>query len=257
MVKVFIAPGKPPPSFEDRCSSIDQYLQNGKFMKHVFVPSSGPEDWRDLLVNPEIQWQCGKSAKTLAYCWENGEGFPPEVEAILKQSDALNRIELLLAIPEWVVKLPSRGRQSQNDVWALAKIPKGFVSIAVEGKVDESFDKTLRKWKRNASQGKLKRLKYLLSCLDLNAEPPGHVHYQLIHRAASAVIMAERFGAKAAVMLVHSFSTTDQRFEDYCEFSSHCFGISPQIEVLEMVRVKGKLPLYIGWVRGCKRFLSS
>ncbi len=252
MSRIFIISDRPPASFEDRCSSIEIYLRTGKIMKDVFVPSSGPEDWRALLADPDGHWVCGKSARTLAYCWEDCEGFPPEVEVILRQSDALNRIELLFAFPEWVVKLPSRGRQSQNDIWALAKIPSGFVSIAVEGKVNESFDKTLRQWKTNASCGKLKRLKYLMSCLGLNAEPPGHVRYQLIHRAASAVIMAERFGAKAAVMLVHSFSPTEQGFHDFCEFSSHCFGIKAKRGGLETVRVKNNLPLHIGWVRGRK-----
>ena len=250
MTRVFIASDRSSVRFEDRCSSIEIYLRTGKIKKDAFVPSSGPEDWRALLANPEKQWQCGKSARTLAYCWENCEGFPPEVEVILRQSDVLNRIELLVAFPEWVVQLPSSGRQSQNDIWALAKIPNGFVSIAVEGKVDESFDKTLRQWKRKASPGKLKRLEYLKSCLGLNAEPPGHVRYQLIHRAASAVIMAERFGAKAAVMLVHSFSPTAQGFDDFREFCSQCFGINAKSGGLETVRVRNNLPLHIGWVRG-------
>lgn len=252
MTKIFITSGESSASFEERCSFIEMYLRKGKFMQDVFVPSSGPEDWRDLLASPEKHWQCGKSAKALAYCWENCEGFPLEVEMILKQSNAFDRIELLLAFPEWVVKLPGRGRQSYNDIWALAKVPNGLVSIAVEGKVDEPFDKTLGQWKKNASQGKLKRLKYLISCLGLNAEPPSHVRYQLLHRTASAAIMAERFGASAAVMLVQSFSPTDKGFDDFCEFSSHCFGIKVKTGSLEIVRIKGGLALHIGWVRGIR-----
>ena len=252
MTKVFITSDRSSASFEERCSSIEMYLRKGKVNQDVFVPSTGPEDWRPLLASPEKHWQCGKSAKELAYCWENCEGFPSEVEMILKQSDAFDRVELLMAFPEWVVKLPSSGRQSQNDIWALAKTPNGLVSIAVEGKVNESFDVTLGQWKKDASQGKLKRLKYLMSCLGLNAEPPSHVRYQLIHRTASAVIMAERFGAKAAVMLVQSFSQTEKGFDDYCEFASHCFGITVKTDGLEMVQVRHGLALHIGWVRGIK-----
>ena len=252
MTKIFITFDRSSASFEERCSSIEMYLLKGKVKQDVFAPSMGPEDWRALLTSPKKHWKCGKSAKELAYCWENCEEFPPEVEMILKQSDAFDRVELLMAFPEWVVKLPSSGRQSQNDIWALAKTPNGLVSIAVEGKVNESFDVTLGQWKKDASQGKLKRLKYLMSCLGLNAEPPSHVRYQLIHRTASAVIMAERFGANAAVMLVQSFSPTDKRFDDFCEFGSHCFGIKVKTGSLEMVQVRHGLALHIGWVRGIK-----
>lgn len=118
--------------------------------------------------------------------------------------------------------------------------------------MSESFDKTLGQWKKNASSGKLKRLKYLMSCLELNAEPPSHIRYQLIHRTASAVIMAKRFRAKAAVMLVQSFSPTDKGFDDFCEFSSQCFGIKVKTGDLEMVQGRNGLALHIGWVRGVK-----
>ena len=226
-------------------------------MKDVFVPSAEPCDWKPLLPKPDEQWQCGFSAKTLAHCWEDCEGFPPEVDAILRQSDALHDIEPLLVFPEWTVKLPSRGRTSQNDVWVLAKIPDGLVSITIEGKVDEPFDNILEKWKANASSGKLKRLAYLVSSLDLKSEPPGHIYYQLMHRAASAVIMAEKIGAKAAVMLIHSFSPTEKWFKEYCEFS-YLFGIDAEIGILGAGRrARNELPLYLGWVRGSKRYLSS
>ena len=77
-----------------------------------------------------------------------------------------------------------------------------------------------------------------------------------MHRAASAVIEAERFGACAAVMLIHSFSETDQGFEDFSEFC-RLFGIEAEIGVLGATRARNGLPLYLGWVRGDKRYLSS
>jgi predicted lysophospholipase L1 biosynthesis ABC-type transport system permease subunit len=50
------------------------------------------------------------------------------------------------------------------------------------------------------------RLQFLLSTLGLTENPPGSVRYQLLHRAASAVITGEQFRAAAAVVLVHSTS---------------------------------------------------
>jgi hypothetical protein len=46
------------------------------------------------------------------------------------------------------------------------------------------------------------------------------VRYQLLHRTASAVIEAERFGARHAVMLVHSFTEENLWFDDFAEFAS-------------------------------------
>ena len=224
-------------------------------MKRVFVPSAGPDDWKALLADSEKHWARERSARTLAHCWEDCEGFPPEISAILRQSDALREIKPLLIFPEWKVQLPGGKRASQNDVWVLAKIPNGLVSIAIEGKVDEPFGQILEKWKADESPGKQERLEYLVSCLGLDSEPPGHIYYQLMHRAASAVIEAEQFGARAAVMLIHTFSQTDKWFTEYREFS-RLFGIEAEIGVLGTTRARNKLPLYLGWVHGNERYLS-
>ncbi len=87
-------------------------------------------------------------------------------------------------------------------------------------------------------------------------EPPGHIYYQLIHRTASAVIAAERFGAKFAVMLIHTFSPTDQWFGEYCEFA-HLFGIEAKVGVLGTTQAKNGIPLYIGWAHDDERYLAS
>ena len=225
-------------------------------MSRILVPSAGPGDWKCLLAKPEEQWARGKSARTLAHCWEDGDGFPPEIAKLFTQSDALRELESLLIFPEWKVPLPGGRAASQNDVWVLAKAGDGLVSIAIEGKVEESFGQTLGNWKVNASSGKQERLQYLISCLGLSSEPPDGIYYQLMHRTASAVIEAERFGAKAAVMLVHSFSQEDSWFHEYCEFG-RLLGIEAEVGVLGTTRVRNDLPLHLGWVRGDGRYLSS
>lgn len=224
----------------------------------ILVPSAGPGDWKCLLANSEKHWARGKSARTLAHCWEDCEGLPAEVCTVFKQTEALQDIEPLLALPEWKVRLPGSGKTSQADLWVLAKTrtPHGLVSIAVEGKVDETFGPTLERWRAGASDGKQKRFEYLLSCLGLESDPPGQIRYQLMHRAASAVIEAERFGAVAAVMLVHSFSRTNKWFGEYREFC-RLFEIEAEIGVLGTTQARDELPLHFGWVRGDERYLSS
>ena len=226
-------------------------------MPDILVPSAGPGDWKGLLAKPEQQWARGKSARTLAHCWEDCGGFPAEITTILRHP-TLREIKPLLIFPEWKVPLPGGRSPSQNDVWVLAKAEDGLVSIAIEGKVDEPFGQTLGKWKEKASPGKKDRLEYLISCLGLNAEPPDTIHYQLMHRTASAVIEAERFDAKAAVMLVHSFSQKNAGFREYRNFGRLLGIAEAEAGVLGTTRGgRNNLPLYLGWVCGDKRYLLS
>src|SRR4030042_2380412 len=187
-------------------------------MSRILVPPSGPGDWRSLLAEPDKHWARGYSARTLAHCWEEAEGFPVEIRRVLSQHPTLALAEPLLIFPEWKVVLPGGSRPSQNDIWVLAKSQNGLVSIAVEGKVEEPFDKTLGEWKAGASMGKEVRLTYLLEILGLREPIPDSVRYQLLHRTASAIIEAECFGAQYAVMLIHSFSHNNQWFNDFAAF---------------------------------------
>lgn len=224
-------------------------------MANIYVPSSGPGDWRCLLADPEKHWARGYSARTLAHCWEDGDGFPAEIRQVLAQFPALAGAKPLLIFPEWKVSLPGGSRPSQNDVWILAKGDAGLISIAVEGKVEESFDKVLGDWMVGASSGKEIRLAYLTASLGLVAPIPNTIRYQLLHRAASAVIEAERFGAHHAVMLVHTFSKENLWFDDFAAFAA-LFGVKAELNRLFITTARGGLPLYIGWVHGDERYLN-
>jgi len=225
-------------------------------MKKIFIPSSGPEDWKALLADPEKHWARGFSARSLAHSWEDTDGFPSEIITVLKQSPGLEGIEPLLIFPEWKVPLPGGGTASQNDVWVLAKCNSGLVSIAIEGKVEESFGKVVGEWKAGASKGKLIRLSYLAEVLGLTVPIPDNVYYQLLHRAASAVIEAERFGATQAVMLIHSFSPTNRWLEAFKAFVV-LFKTSVEIGTLATVKARNALPLHLAWVHGDERFLNA
>jgi hypothetical protein len=223
-------------------------------MSRVFVPSAGPGSWQALLADPIKHWATGYSARTLAHAWEDQDGFPPEIVAILQQRAALANAEPLLIFPEWKVPLPGGARPSQNDVWVLAKSPAGIISIAVEGKVNEPFDKTIGEWKLDISPGKEERLQFLSAVLGLASPIPDSIRYQLLHRAASAVIEAERFNASHAVMLVHSFSPNNQWLEDFMAFTA-LYGLSAQVGRLVSTQARYSLPLHFGWVQGHERFL--
>lgn len=225
-------------------------------MSRIFVPSSGPGDWRALLADPEKHWARKFSARTLAHCWEDADAFPPEIDRTLGQRPALTGAEPLFIFPEWKVPLPGGSRPSQNDVWVLAKAGTDLISIAIEGKVDESFDKPISDWLSDPSPGKEARLKFLTEKLGLSARIPGTIRYQLLHRAVSPIIEAERLGAKQAVMLVHSFSPSNMWFDDFAAFAS-LFGLEAGVDRLVSTTTPSGMPLHLGWVHGDERFLNA
>ena len=156
------------------------------------------------MAEPEKHWKTGNSAKALAYCWEAAGDVPDEVQRVLAFAPDREDFQALLCIPEHQVPLPGGGRPSQNDAWVLGRTPRGLVSMAVEGKVSESFGPTIGEWSENPSPGKQRRLEFLCQELEIPFPPDGALRYQLFHRTASAIIEAKNYGAPDAVMLVHT-----------------------------------------------------
>jgi hypothetical protein len=225
-------------------------------MTRIFVPTTGAEDWKQLLADPEKQWRTGYSAKSLAYCWEDAGGFPPEVYRLFLDSEisSFQDIELVLAFPEYQVSLPGGRRPSQNDIFVLAKAQGQLIAITAEGKASEPFGPTLEEWQTIKSKGRSQRLRYLQEQLGLTRELPSHIRYQLLHRTVSALIEAERFNAPSAVMLVHSFSQNDEWFEDFLAFLE-LFDVSADPNRLVFVKEIGDVHLYCGWARGDVEYL--
>jgi hypothetical protein len=218
-------------------------------MTSFYLPSSGPDTWQWLLARPALHWKHGASAMSVAYSWENANGWPPRVSAALATDLDLRELELLLAIPEHQVPLPGGGTASQTDLFVLARSPSDLVAIAVEGKVNEPFgDQTVSEWRLEGSPGKVKRLEYLFDILGLSDdERIGSIRYQLLHRTASAVIEARRFGARHAVMLVHSFSEADLWLKEFQAFAE-LFGATVEKHTVSPVKDLDGVRLHIGWV---------
>jgi Domain of unknown function (DUF6946) len=225
-------------------------------MTRIMIPSTGPDAWKALLADPEKQWKTGFSARTLAHCWEAADGFPPCVKKVLNQTEAFEGISMLLGLPEHKVPLASRRAASQNDLWVLAGCASGLVSIAVEGKVSESFGPTIGEWDWKSSPGKEKRLKLLCQLLDLDFPPDDALRYQLFHRTVSAIITAQLFDAEDAIMLVHSFSPTHKRFNDYQAFAA-ALGATAKRNQLVNLGERSEVQLWLGWVCGEAKWLEA
>ena len=223
-------------------------------MTTIYVPSAGPDSWRQFLAQPERQWATGYSARTLAHSWEAADGLPEEVRRALET--VVRAPGLLLALPEHKTPLPGGRRESQSDVFALIRSEEHLIAATVEGKVDEPFGPTVAEWLQDASPGKRVRLEAVCGLLGLSPDLDGGVRYQLLHRTASAMIEAERFAAGAAAMVVHSFSPDARWFADYARFTA-LFEAEAVIGSAVEVRTPAGKPLYLAWAMGDQRFRSA
>ena len=223
-------------------------------MPFIYLPAEKPEDWKRFLAD-EGHWKTGYSARTLAYSWQEGDGFPSEVEKVL--TPAFPDIKVLLALPEHKVPLAGGRRASQNDLWVLARSEGHNVSIAVEGKVLEPFGPTVEDWQKDESAGKVERLAYLLDLLGISAPIDGSIRYQLLHRTASAIIEAKRFGAPHAVMLVHSFGGQSEWFEDMQAFAQLLDITGLTKDRLVFAGLRSGISLSLAWVSGNPLYLSK
>ena len=267
----------------------------GKF----FVRSketTGPEDWKEGLADPDKHWKWGKSAKALAYCWEEAGAFPPEVQRVFEKSGfrqlkGLRFVEGLVehttSVPgrgrasqtdilvqgigqagavavgveglvEHTTSVPGRGRASQTDILVQGIGQAGAVAVGVEGKVDENFDEVVSIWLGpRPSTNRQTRLAGLCHMLGVPGSLVGHIRYQLIHRTAAVLIEANNMGASVAVMLVHSFNQVD-RNEHFDDYRRFVKLLGKNSSRNSVVHAgkKNGIDLYLAWVRGDKRFLA-
>jgi hypothetical protein len=190
-------------------------------MNRIYLPTTGSHEWQWLLARPGLHWKHGAWAMALADAWEHADGWPKAVAESLATDRYLSDLARLLAVPEHEVPLNGGSTASQTDLFVLAHGPDGLVAIAVEGKAKEPFgDQTVSEWRATQTNGRRDRLAQILELLELDDdERLSPIRYQLLHRTASAVIEARRFGARHAVMLVHSFPDGEDWFEDFAAFA--------------------------------------
>jgi len=187
-----------------------------------------------------------------ALAWEGSSGLPAEIASLFTNAEDafLRDCQLAIAIPEYKVMLAGGSPESQNDVFCLLSSESGLVSMMVESKVAEDFDVTIGAWKKRTSPAGVKaRLDQIQTKIGLTGDIPEHIRYQLLHRTASAVIEAERFHARHAAMVVHSFATNqnNDHFDDYENFLN-LYGVAATRNKLTLLLQTGVHRLYTAWV---------
>lgn len=230
----------------------------GGLLKRVFVPTQCGTDWQRLLAKPKLHWKKGRSAMTAAASWEHANNqFPPEIAHLLDLSgdEDILGLKMLGAFPEWQVPLEGGETGSHTDVMALARNDRGLCVVAVEAKVDEDFGPLVEdKRVVGQSAGQRDRLAFLQRLLCL-PELDGGIRYQLVHRVASAILMARDFHAHVAVMIVQSFGAKASLGDDFDAFC-RTMGAETLNGGMRVVPSFTRPRLFLGWTDGDKRFLE-
>jgi hypothetical protein len=216
------------------------------------VPLRRPEDARPFLRDPERHWRDGYSAAELAKSWIAANDIPAPVRAVLDSCDGYRGASLVAAFFEKQVDLGTPGGASQTDIMAIVAGDAGLAMIAVEGKVEESFDRVVSDWlkqsRRDDGRNRQARLGRLCELLGLAVDRAMPLRYQLLHRAAAAVLEASRYRAVSAMMLVHSFSSSDTSLPDFLAFAEAAgMPVSGKNEV-SRARLLDGLELRLAWV---------
>jgi hypothetical protein len=178
----------------------------------------------------------------------------------------LANAEILIALPEHAVPVGGIGGDSKSDLWVLARSAQELVSVAVEGKVDEPLGELVSAWlvsrQRKAERCERptnapRRRELLEQRLGLTPAQTDGLRYQLLHRTASALIEAERFNARTAVMLIHSFGPNRTGFDDFRRFVEAMGGQPPNDEAVVDVGRRGDVELFLGWANGEDAYLDA
>jgi len=224
-------------------------------MRRLFVPTRDIECWRGLLADPQKQWKEKRSAYELAHSWEakdvrkSPRGLPAKVAAVLDTSPRMEGAVLLIGLPEHKVGLPGRGHASQTDLWALLRVGSSLVSMAVEAKAGETLGPVVAKWLDHSSSGRRARLDAIREYLGLEQADLDPIRYQLLHRAASAVLEARRFGASAALLAVQSFAREDREksLDDVRAFA-RLYEAEVEEDRVAVLSTGSGIPLYLAWI---------
>lgn len=213
------------------------------------IPIERPEEIIPRLGKQALHWKKGRSAYELSNAWMLAGEFPSKVRDALRQAPEWAEAKLLEAIFERETKLGSRGRPSQTDLLAIASLQDENAVLGIEGKVDEPFGPRVVEWLSNATDGNREaRLAGLCGTLEIDANPPGHLYYQLFHRTCAAIYEAQRFRYRRALVLVHSFSPSGAWFPEFSEFSRAVQMPVDRTGVLSASRMCSGIEMRLGWV---------
>jgi hypothetical protein len=215
-------------------------------LSRLWLPLRKPEDVKPFLADPG-QYQDARSAKRIAETWSAANDLPPKVKQVL--TSRFSEAILIDGFMERCAALGDGLRPSQSDVLAILALNDKLAVMTVEGKVKESFGELVSVWLMGASDasGKPERLKKLSETLGLESADVDGLRYQLLHRTASSIYEAQRYRAKVAVMMVHSFDAAEPGLDDFKLFAAKMGRHDADAGQLVGPIPREGVDLYLGW----------
>jgi hypothetical protein len=173
---------------------------------------------------------------------------------MLATEPELATFQPVFGFPELKTPLPGGRRETQTDLLVVAARGNMSMTLAVEGKVDETFGPVVEDWLVDAgTPGKRVRLVYLAGLLGLDKGSLSEIRYQLVHRTAAAKIEAERNASDVAAMVVHSWGQQHEGFHDFEAFAQ-VLGVEAGVG---HIGYSETADVWLGWAAGDKRFLRA
>jgi hypothetical protein len=217
-------------------------------LPRLHVPVIEPEDVIRHLGHQEKHWKAGRSAYALTQLWFRAQQLPDSISSLFASHPDFGRAELIDAFFERQVDLGTPGRPSQTDLLAVISLDDRIAIMAVEAKAGEPFGDYVQHW-LDGSQAKFARLSALCATLNISVEVARTLRYQLLHRAASAILEAERYRSRIAILLVQSFVPNEASFADFTIFL-RALGVACEISpgvLIGPVSIGSSIALYAAW----------
>ncbi|MFN3314315.1 MAG: DUF6946 family protein [Hyphomonas sp.] len=216
------------------------------------APLIDPVHVKPLLRDPELHWKQGRSAYEAAHSWvpaglyANG-GWPPKVSAAISGAPEWRSAKIVTGFFEHATALDTMSAPSNTDVLLVCNLGENLGVAAIEAKAGETFGERVQDWK--TSDGKARRYQWACDLFGVDAADCEALRWQLFHRTAAAVLEAERFCARHAVMIVHDFSGASASLNDFEAFADR-LGASgnPLDGISDPIWVRG-ISLRLSWVR--------
>ena len=198
-----------------------------------------------ILVPAKVTDVDERTAPELTARWRAADGFPPEIAQLLRSHEATRSATLLLAIPEHRVRLAGGVWAAPADLWALARTPRGLLSIVVGTDGAEPAGATARASQSACEHEQTDRA--VRSLLEIDRESERAIGSQLFHRTACALIEARRFFAATAAVIVHSFGARADSFLEFQSFARQMGGLLQRPGELTRVPPREGIDLFLGW----------
>jgi hypothetical protein len=221
-------------------------------MNDLCSSAPGHGDRNSMPTVSEQQVKFGSLCQPRASHLKIVSSFPDSLQRAFTHSPypVFRNPEVLFSIPDYRVSLPPlRFNPSESDLFVLARGGDQLITIMVSCKGAGPFGDTVADWRKDPTIDKQVRLQFISDELGVERDQLDPVDCRILHRTAAALSEAKRFNAQHALVLIHSFSLSNDWCNDYQSLLSLFNATAEPDTIIFAKRTKG-INLYFSWVRG-------